>query len=235
MPLRTAGRRRCAQSMLLFVVVSAVSALASWPLVAGANDIKARFPSSSGGVLWMSAREGYSGLIYITSTHCNSGETTAYSNIKSSTTGKAQMTRWSTGIDMSNYRCDGVWDNYADIRINYKDQSYFLQPDGHYIGGRNVDTAASSAYCAFWSTSSPCGSRPTVEINTQKFFSNSLSYEESEIEHETGHSFGLAHHCTGYAVMNNGASGCPDGYQGHFGSAPGYFATDRQGIDNVYP
>jgi hypothetical protein len=36
-------------------------------------------------------------------------------------------------------------------------------------------------------------------------------------------------------VMNNGASSCPDGYQGRFGSAPGYFATDRQGIDNVYP
>jgi hypothetical protein len=234
-PLRTHWRRGYARSMLLFVVVSALTAVASWPFVARANNIKAQFPSANGGVLWMSQRESYLGLIYITSNHCNSGETTAYSNIKSSTTGKAQMTRWSSGIDMSNYRCDGVWDNYADIRINYKDQSYFLQPDGHYIGGRNVDVAASSAYCAFWNTYSPCGSRPTVEINTQKFFSNSLSYEESEIEHETGHSFGLAHHCTGYAVMNNGASGCPDGYAGHFGSAPGYYATDRQGIDNVYP
>ena len=193
MALLTRGRRGYARSMLLFVLVSALSALASWPLVAGANDIKAQFPSANGGILWMSRREGYAGLVYITSTHCNSGE------------------------------------------INYKDQSYFRQPDGHYIGGRNVDTAASSAYCSFWGTSYPCGSRPTVEINTQKFFGNSLSYEESEIEHETGHSFGLAHHCVGIAVMNNGASSCPDGWQGHFGSAPGYFATDRQGIDNVYP
>jgi hypothetical protein len=232
---RTRRRRRYAQSMVLFVAVGALSALASWPFVAGANNIKAQFPSANGGILWMSKREGYAGLVYITSTRCNSGETTAYSNIKSSTTGKAQMTRWTTGIDMSNYRCDGVWDYYADIRIHYKDQSYFRQPDGSYIGGRNVDTAASSAYCSFWGTYSPCGSRPTVEINEDKFFSRSLSYEESEIEHETGHSLGLAHHCTGYAVMNNGASGCPDGYLGHFGSAPGYYATDRSGIDNVYP
>jgi hypothetical protein len=235
MRLRTHGRRGYAASMLLFALVSTVSAVASWPLVAGANDIKARFPSGNGGILWMSQREGYAGLAYITSNSCNSGETTAYSNVKSSTTGKAQMTRWGTGISMSNYRCDGVWDNYADIRINYKDQSYFLQPDGHYIGGRNVDVTASSAYCAFWSTYSPCGSRPTVEINQQKFFANSLSYKESEIEHESGHSLGLYHHCTGFAVMNNGASSCPDGYAGHFGSAPGYYATDRSGIDNVYP
>ncbi len=235
MHLRTRGRRGYGGTMLLFALVSALSALATWPFVAGANDIKAQFPSGNGGILWMSRRFGYPGLVYITSDHCNSGESTAYSYVKSSTTGKAQMTRWSDGIQMSRYRCDGIWDYYADVRIDYKDQSYFLQPDGHYIGGRNVDVTASSAYCSFWGTWYPCGSRPTVQINQQKFFSHSLSYEESEIEHESGHSLGLAHHCTGYAVMNNGASGCPDGYLGHFGSAPGYYATDRQGIDNVYP
>ena len=146
MHLRAHGRLGRAGGVLLFVVVSAISAAASWPLVAGANDIKAQFPSSNGGILWMSRREGYSGLVYLTSTHCNSGERTAASNIKSSTTGKAQMTRWSSGIQMSEYRCDGVWDSYADIRVRYMDQSNFLQPNGTYIGGRNVDTAASSAY-----------------------------------------------------------------------------------------
>src|ERR671937_1198195 len=155
MPHGTHGRRRYAQSMVLFVAVSALSALASWPFVAGANNIKAQFPSANGGILWMSRREGYAGLVYITSTHCNSGENTAYNNIKSSTTGKAQMQRWTTGIDMSNYRCDGVWDNYADIRIHYKDQSYFLQPDGHYIGGRDPTPAAPIAHFPFLDTYSP--------------------------------------------------------------------------------
>ena len=75
----------------------------------------------------------------------------------------------------------------------------------------------------------------TRDPQVMRYVHGGTPYEESEIEHETGHSFGLAHHCTGYAVMNNGASGCPDGYLGHFGSAPGYYATDRQGIDNVYP
>ena len=115
------------------------------------------------------------------------------------------------------------------------DQSNFYQGGGYYIGGRNVDVEAAPAYCSYWGTWHPCGSRPNVQINTQKFFGNSTTYRESELEHETGHSLGLQHHCTGPAVMNNGASGCPDGYQGRFGSAPGYFATDRSGINNVYP
>ena len=86
--------------------------------------------------------------------------------------------------------------------------------------------------CSFWGTSYPCGSRPNVQINRQKFFGNSSTYEHSELTHETGHSLGLAHHCTSASIMNDGSSSC---FGGRFGSAPGYFATDRQGISNVYP
>ena len=56
--------------------------------------------------------------------------------------------------------------------------------------------------------------------------------EGKTLTHETGHSLGLAHHCTSASIMNDGSSSC---FGGRFGSAPGYFATDRQGISNVYP
>jgi hypothetical protein len=231
-------RRTLFRYLLLFSAVSGIAALASWPMAARGNNICSTFPNYCGGILFMSAREGYAGGPYITSSHCNAGETTAFANIASSTNSKPEMrAKWPSGIRMQEYRCDGVWDNYADIQIKYLPQSNFLQSDGSHIGGRNVNVAASSAYCSFWSTSAPCGNRPTVQINQDKFFdpNRSASYRESEIEHETGHALGLQHHCTGPAVMNNGAQGCPDGYQGDFGSAPGYFATDRQGINNVYP
>jgi predicted Zn-dependent protease len=202
----------------------------SWPVAAGANHIKAQFPSANGGILWMSGRMDYAGWVYVVSSNCNSNELAAYSEVKSSTTGKAEMRRWVDGIDMSRYRCDNVWDYYADVRISYMDQSNFRQPDGSYIGGRNIDVQASSAYCSFWGTSYPCGSRPNVQINQQKYSANSASYRETLLQHETGHSYGLDHHCTSAAVMNQGVSSC---YGGRWGGP--YFATDRAGIDRVYP
>jgi hypothetical protein len=221
--------------VLLFVVVSVVSALGSWPVLASANNIKAQFPSMYGGTLWMSGRMGYQGIVQVTSSNCNASELTMYNNVKSTTTGKPEMTPWANGIRFSRYRCDNVWDYTADLRISYKAQSYFDQGGGVYIGGRNVDVEAAPDYCHYWNTSHPCGGRPNVEINQVKYANGSATYQESELEHETGHGLGLSHHCTGPAVMNNGSSGCPDGYQGRFGSAPGYFATDRQGINSVYP
>jgi hypothetical protein len=225
-------RRGAAKAAVLFVYVSSLAALASWPLVASANHIKAQFPSMYGGTLWMSRREGYSGLQYITSSRCPAIENTAFSTIHNSTTGFQYMARWTNGIRMSQQRCDNVWTYLMDIRITYKDQSYFDQGGGYYIGGRNVDVQASSDYCTYWYTSYPCGSRPNVQINEDKFFSHSSTYEVNELMHETGHALGLAHHCTGPSIMDNGASDC---YGGWFGGNPGYFATDRAGIDNVYP
>lgn len=145
-------RRSAARGIALFVLVSSLAALASWPLAAGANDIKAQFPSMYGGTLWMSRREGYSGWQYITSSTCPAVENSAFSAIKSSTTGKPEMPQWTSGIAMSQYRCDNAWDYYADIRISYMDQSNFYEGNGYYIGGRNVDVQAASAYCSFWST-----------------------------------------------------------------------------------
>lgn len=232
--MRSLTRKRgsVGRGLALFALVSALSGLASWPLVASANDIKAQFPSMYGGTLWMSGRFGYPGYVYVVSSNCTGVETTTYTDIKNTTTGKPEMTRWANGIQMSRYRCDNVWDYTADLRISYMDQSNFLQSDGSYIGGRNVDVQAASAYCSYWGTSYPCGSRPNVQINQQKFFGNSATYEESELTHETGHSLGLAHHCSSPSIMNDGSSSC---YGGRFGSAPGYFATDRSGINNVYP
>lgn len=226
-------RRGFVAGAVLFVSVSSLAALASWPLAARANDIKAQFPSANGGTLWMSRRENYSGLQYITSSRCPSIENTAFSTIKNSTTGTSEMSQWTYGIRMSQQRCDNVWSYLMDIRITYKPQSYFYQTDtGTYIGGRNRDVEAAPEYCSYWSTWYPCGSRPNVEINEDKFFSHSTTYQVNELMHETGHSLGLWHHCTSASIMNDGSGGC---YGGRFGGNPGYFSTDRWGINNVYP
>jgi len=84
----------------------------------------------------------------------------------------------------------------------------------------------------WYSGYSPCGVRPQVQLNQQKFFGNSFAYETREVMHETGHSFGLNHHCNGDSIMNNGASDC------NYGSwliPQHYYSTDRVGINNVYP
>ena len=162
----SSGRGKVRRNVGLFFVVATVASLAAAPAGTLASDIKGQFPYY--GVLWMSRRMDYSGLIYVTSNRCNSYETGAWSRIKNSTTGTSEMWQWRNGIDMRQYRCDGAWDYSADIQLKYMDQSYFLQPSGYYIGGRNVDLQPGSGYCSFWGTWSPCGVRPQVQINVDK-------------------------------------------------------------------
>jgi hypothetical protein len=186
-----------------------------------ANHAKGTYPSV--GHLWMSTVTGYAGLIYTSSDNCNSQETGAYARIKNSTEGYSEMPDWSNGIDMRQYTCDGTWNNYTDIVIEYLNH-----PDS---GGENHDTLNSSSYCSFWGESHPCGVRSTVHVDETWWNNASNDSRERLIMHETGHSFGLSHHCSEDAIMNDGTSGCNGG---KWTSVMEYKSTDRTGIDNVY-
>lgn len=187
-----------------------------------ANHTKGTYPTV--GHLWMSKQGGYSGLIYLTSTNCNTSETGAYNRIKTSTTGTSEMSRWKKGIDMRQYTCTGSWNNYTDIKLEYL--SHPSSP------GENHDSVNSSSYCAFWGVSYPCGVRSTDHFDTTKWNNASSLSRERLIMHETGHAFGLAHHCTSDAIMNDGTSACNGG---KWTAIMQYQPTDRTGISNVYP
>lgn len=62
--------------------------------------------------------------------------------------------------------------------------------------------------------------------------SNYVLHVASNSCKETGHSQGLAHHCTSDSVMNNGDPSCNFG---RWQEVTGYMATDRAGVVNAYP
>lgn len=186
-----------------------------------ANHNKGLFPNT--GHFWMSSRTGYSGLIYVTSTNCNADQVGAYSRIKSSTTGTAEMPEWANGIGMQQYTCTGTWNNYTDIRISHvASQS---------SPGLNIDTMRDSTYCSFWGTSYPCGVRSSVTVRQSWWDTASSVSRQRLIMHETGHSMGLNHHCTANSIMNDGTSGCNSGA---WTSVMTYQPTDRVGVNSVY-
>lgn len=204
-----------------FVALFVFTFLIAPAVVVFANHTKGTYPSV--GHLWMSSGSGYSGLIYTSSDNCNGQETGAYTRVKNSTTGYAEMTDWTNGIDMQQYTCTGSWNNYTDIVFDYL--SHPASP------GENHDTVNSSAYCSFWSVSYPCGVRSTVHVDNTWWNNASTNSRERLIMHETGHSFGLAHHCTADSIMNDGTPGCNGGA---WTSVMEYKSTDRTGINNVY-
>jgi hypothetical protein len=227
---RALGRGRASHGVGLFLAVASVTAMLAWPVAAMASHHYGNFPYW--GVLFMSRRENYSGNLWITSTNCNEPERIGFNDVHNSTVGTSEMPQWADGIHMTEYRCDGGWDFYADIQIKYMDQANFRQQDGSYIGGRNVNLDPGSGYCAFWGTYSPCGVRPQVQINADRYFSRDWTYRAREIMHETGHSMGLDHHCSGNSIMNNGASDCNGGA---WYIPLHYYSTDRWGIQAIYP
>lgn len=224
--MSTKAKRGLITVLLVMLVATAA------PPPAKANHRKGTFPTY--GLLWTSGRKNYSGLQYVSTNNCNQSQRDAMAAVKSGTTGTSWMGRWANGIQMSEYLCDGTSNNYVDLWIRYKPQSYFLQPNGTYIGGRNVDAAASPSFCSFWNTTHPCGMRPTVEINQDKYAANSSTYKKRLIMHETGHSQGLNHHCTSDSIMNDGSSTCNGGKFTSL-SPMTYYATDREGVSKTYP
>ncbi|VAW09515.1 hypothetical protein MNBD_ACTINO02-2104 [hydrothermal vent metagenome] len=193
-----------------------------------------RTPFPTYGLLDMSSRRNYSGNLYIATDNCNWQQRSAFTIVKNSTDGQTYMDRWPNGIKMQEYVCYLSSSNYVDLSIEYKDQQFFAQGGGYYIGGRNVPLVAPSSFCSFWNTTYPCGQRPRVEINEDKYAANSSTYKKRLIMHETGHSLGLKHHCSGNSIMNNGASWCNGGKWTSLNPME-YWPTDRLGISQMYP
>ena len=105
--------------------------------IAAASHNKTPFPTY--GLLDMSSRRNYSGNLYIATDNCNWQQRSAFTIVKNSTDGQTYMGRWPNGIKMQEYVCYLSSSNYVDISIDYKDQQFFAQGGGYYIGGRNVD------------------------------------------------------------------------------------------------
>lgn len=192
--------------------------------VTRADHIKGTYGNK--GFLWMSKVKNYVGLVWVSSPNCNPEQRSAFSRVKNSTTGKPEMPRWNYGIQMSEHRCDGAWDNTIDLNIQYT----VGYPSDAW--GINIDTLASSAFCQYWNAPYPCGVRPTVFINKGNWDRISFAHKERLIMHETGHSNGLAHHCTTDSIMNDGTNACRGS---RWLAVMEYLTTDRTGINRVYP
>jgi hypothetical protein len=170
--------------------------------------------------------------VWVTSDYCNTAEVDAFTAVTNSTAGTTEFNaRWPSGLRMTRDTCDGVVTNTIDISLDYSD---FCQTHGCAThGGENHSTLAPSSWCSYWGHPYPCGSHPSVvHMNQPKFLNTSDVGRRRLIMHETGHSHGLAHHCSGDSIMNDGTSGCNGG---RWSVVTGYLATDRQGILNVYP
>lgn len=169
-------------------------------------------------------------ILWVSSTRCNPRELEAYDAIESSTANKAPLnSRWSQGIQMTRHGCEGEVGLNTDIKLQYE-----ADFPGNY-GGYNVSNLASRSYCDTFGRNYPCGSHISiVHLNLSRFTSSSFSYAYRKrlIMHETGHSLGLAHHCSGDSILNDGTSGCNGGA---WTNVMGYLLTDRRGVYNIYP
>ena len=188
------------------------------------------------GYIWFAAYDNYA-IAWTTSDSCNPRELEAYGRVKVTTEGYFPV-RWPDGIQMSrdsHHACDGTVTADIDIELSYEPASHFVRDDGSTYGGYNVSFKAPKSWCNIWGKNYPCGSHPSVvHLNQSRFGDSGYSddYKRRLIMHETGHSFGLDHHCSSDSIMNDGSSSCNGGA---FTNINGYQETDRDGIHNVYP
>lgn len=220
-------RRRHALRIFIAIVGFIVPPL-TMSTGAYADHYYARYPNR--GFYWMSPARNYSGNIWVSSTNCNAQEVSAFAKVKNSTAGIGWMAWWPNGYNMQQVYCDGSLSNGTDIVIQYSD--FKVTHGGGTYGGENHSTLAPVEYCASFGASYPCGSHPsTVHINLPKWNGTSTAGRERLIMHETGHSNGLANHCNGDSIMNDGTSGCNGG---RWLQVMGYLETDRYGVAKIY-
>lgn len=99
----------------------------------------------------------------------------------------------------------------------------------------NYSTLAPKSWCDIWGKNYPCGYHPSlVKLNKKRFGDSNYSdhYRRRLIMHETGHSLGLALHCSSDSIMNDGTSGCNGGA---WTNINGYQGTDHDGIRDIFP
>ena len=214
---------------ILACLYSLVAILLAAP--ANADHIYNTYPQR-GYVFWASYDDN--AFNYVVSDRCNDRELEAYEKVRASTVGYFN-TRWPSGVRMARQNCTGSVNNSTDIRLSYEPYTNFPNGTADGYGGYNESILAPASWCAIWGASHPCGSHPSVvHLNVRKFTSASYSvaYRQRLIMHETGHSFGLAHHCTGNSIMNDGNANCNGGA---WTSVMSYQLTDHEGLRNLYP
>lgn len=152
---------------------------------------------------------------------------TAYSSVKNSTKGYSEMpsTVWSNGFNMVQNNWTGTWNQYVDIMVNYQNRGANIST------GETFRYVAPSDYCYIWGQSYPCGTRPTIVMNTYKWDPMASLSKQRLIMHETGHAVGMMDYCTVDSIMNNGTSTCNGG---KWTAVTGYLSTDRSAVSSVY-
>lgn len=226
--------RRARMPMFVTLVVAVVVG-ASVSMTGVGNAAHRKGTYGNHGYVWF-ARYNDFAVADVTSSYCNGRELAAYSKIQASTKGASYMrSRWPSGIRLrrsATHSCDYVKAREVDIALYYDPD--FLRTHGDY-GGENHSDLAPSSWCSAMGASYPCGYHVSrVHLNKSRFTSSRYSnaYRERLIMHETGHSLGLAHHCSSDAIMNDGRAGCNGG---RWTQVMGYQSTDRKGIYETYP
>jgi hypothetical protein len=216
------------------VVVALAAGVFGFPS-ASANHILATYGSR--GYVWAATRvDGFA--LLVTSESCNQSELTAYDNVRTSTNNASGTfgTRWPSGIRMSRQptgACTGAVNDGTDIKLDYLTATEWSATHTTNAGGENHSAQAPSSWCNMVGANFPCGTHwSTVHINNPKWVNTTAQGRRRLIMHETGHSNGLAHHCTSNSIMNDGSAGCNGGA---WLNVDGYLATDRMGIVNIYP
>ena len=182
------------------------------------------------GYMWFATYDNFAS-VDVASNNCNPRELEAYDRVLATTYGEFPV-RWPSGIRMYRENCTGTGGTGIDIKLSYEPPSNF---NNNSYGGWNQNTPAPSSWCAIWGRPHPCGTHPAiVHLNNGRFGNSPYSdhYRRRLIMHETGHSFGLAHHCSANAIMNDGTSGCNGGA---WTNINGYQQTDLDGIHGIYP
>lgn len=213
------------------VLVGVLLVLASLTVPASGHDIYKTYPGR--GYVWLNDFYDYA-EIWVVSEMCNQSELAAYDRVTASTAGTIEFAdAWPSGIVMRQMRCDGFVTESDDILLDYQPLDVWTQTHTSSVGGENHDVQAPPEWCAMWGASHPCGTHwATVHLNLEKWNATSLTGRERLIMHETGHSLGLAHHCSSDSIMNDGGSSCNGG---RWLQVMAYQATDRQGIKSMYP
>jgi hypothetical protein len=152
---------------------------------------------------------------------------TAYSTVRSSTTGYPEMPSsiWPNGYNMVQNNWTGTWNNYVDIMFQWADRT------GNSVG-QTYSYAEPSSWCAFWGQPYPCGNYSIIQLDNTRWANYGAgSLRQRLITHETGHAIGMFDYCSSDSIMNNGDPICNSG---RWTAVMSYQSIDRTNTSAVY-
>lgn len=215
---------RALKSYLLYTLAFTIVLV---PIGYGISAYASAYPN--GGLFKMSLNKTIDrGQIGMSSTRAYDADiVAAYAKVKSSTTGYSEMPSsiWPNGYNMIQNNWTGTWNNYVDIMFTWADRT------GDSVA-QNYSYLEPSSWCSFWGQSYPCGNYAIVQIDNTRWANYGTgNLRQRLIEHETGHSVGMADYCSSDSIMNNGASNCNSG---RWTAVMYYQSVDRTNTSAVY-